>query len=176
MAYSNRLGLAALMLWSAACQPAPRPETASMGATSEAAPAKLSAEDEAAIRELGAKWDRAFAAGDGKAIGALYTDDAVLLPANEPMVKGEAARKYWADATNDVSGRIELNTTSVEGSGNVAYTVGTYRSTLTPKKAGAKPLPVEEGKWVNGLKKQDDGSWKIAVDAWNSNAPAKPMK
>jgi len=32
---------------------------------------------------------------------------------------------------------------------------------LTPKKAGAKPLPTEEGKYIEVLKRQDDGSWKI---------------
>jgi ketosteroid isomerase-like protein len=44
--------------------------------------------------------------------------------------------------------------------------------TLTPKKAGAKPLPPEEGKYVEVLKKQADGSWKIIYDIWNANAPA----
>ena len=42
---------------------------------------------------------------------------------------------------------------------------------VTPKKAGAKPLPVEKGKYVEVMKKQGDGSWKIVYDIWNQDAP-----
>jgi ketosteroid isomerase-like protein len=59
----------------------------------------------------------------------------------------------------------------VEGRGDLAYAVGTYRATLTPKKTGGKPMPTEEGKYVEVLKKQADGSWKIVYDMWSSNAP-----
>ena len=67
--------------------------------------------------------------------------------------------------------RRELNTTSVEGRGDLAYAIGTYRMAVTPKKAGAKPLPVEQGKYVEVMKKQGDGSWKIVYDIWNPDAP-----
>jgi ketosteroid isomerase-like protein len=55
----------------------------------------------------------------------------------------------------------------------VASAIGTYTMTLTPRKAGAKPLPTEEGKYIEVLKRQGDGSWKIIYDIWNPNAPAK---
>jgi ketosteroid isomerase-like protein len=58
----------------------------------------------------------------------------------------------------------------VEGRGDLAYAVGSYRQTLTPKKAGAKSLPTEEGKYIEVLKKQADGSWKIVYDMWSPNA------
>jgi uncharacterized protein (TIGR02246 family) len=138
---------------------------------SAAAPAGLSSEDEAGVRALDTEWAKAATAGNGDAIAALYAPDATLLPPGEPMVKGEAAKKYWVDFANGYSGPTELNTLSVEGSGDLAYAVGTYRMTLTPKKAGAKPLPTEEGKYVEVLKRQDDGSWKILHDIWNPNAP-----
>jgi uncharacterized protein (TIGR02246 family) len=172
MSHSTRLGLAALLVWGAACQPAPKTETATMGGGSEAAPAGLSAADETAVRAVDAEWSRAASAGDGTAIAALYASDATVLPPMEPIRQGEASKKYWVDFTNSFSGPIELTTTAVEGRGDLAYGVGTYRMTLTPKKAGAKPLPTEEGKYVEVLKKQADGSWKIIYDIWNANAPA----
>jgi ketosteroid isomerase-like protein len=58
----------------------------------------------------------------------------------------------------------------------VATAIGTYKMTLTPKKAGAKPLPTDEGKYIEVLKRQADGSWKIAYDIWNPNAPPAPAK
>ena len=163
MSYSTRFGHAALLVWAAACQPAPK---------TEAAPAGLSAQDEAAVRAIDAAWARAASAGDGNAIAALYATDATILPPMEPLRQGEAAKKYWVDFMNSFSGPIELTTTAVEGRGDLAYGVGTYRLTLTPKKAGAKPLPTEEGKYVEVFRKQGDGSWKIIYDIWNVNPPA----
>jgi ketosteroid isomerase-like protein len=89
----------------------------------------------------------------------------------EPMLKGEPAQKYWVDFSNNFSGPAELSTTSVEGRGDLAVAVGTYRMAVTPKKAGAKPLPVEQGKYIEVMKKQPDGSWKIVYDIWNADTP-----
>jgi uncharacterized protein (TIGR02246 family) len=171
MSRSARLGLASLMVWGAACQPAPKSETTTMAGESAAAPAGLSAQDEAAVRAVDAEWARAASAGDGNAVAALYATDASLLPPMEPMRQGEAAKKYWVDFTNSFSGPTELTTSAVEGRGDLAYAVGTYRMSVTPKKAGAKPLPVEVGKYMEVLKKQPDGSWKIVYDMWSADAP-----
>ncbi len=138
---------------------------------SMAAPAGLSAEDEAAVRAVTAAWARASAAGDGKAIGALYASNATLLPPMQPAVEGEAVTKFWVDFMTAFSAPTELTTKAVEGRGDLAYDVGTYRMTVTPKKPGAKPLPAEVGKYVTVLKKQADGSWKI-YDMWSPDAPA----
>jgi uncharacterized protein (TIGR02246 family) len=171
MSRSARLALASLLVWGAACQPAPKTETSTMAGESAAAPAGLSAEDEAAVRAVDAEWGRAASAGDGSAVAALYAADATLLPPMEPVHQGEAAKKYWVDFTNSFSGATELTTTAVEGRGDLAYAVGSYRMSLTPKKAGAKPLPVENGKYMEVLKKQTDGSWKIIYDMWSADAP-----
>jgi uncharacterized protein (TIGR02246 family) len=153
----------------AGCQPAPKTE-AMGGAPAAAAPA-LSAEDEAAIRAVDAEWTRAASAGDANALTATYASDATLMPPNEPLAKGEAMKKFNTEMTKAFSGAIELTTTSVEGRGDLAYAVGTYRATMTPRKPGAKPLPTEEGKYLEVLKKQADGSWKIVYDMWSPNAP-----
>jgi uncharacterized protein (TIGR02246 family) len=131
----------------------------------------LSSQEEAAVRAVDREWAQAATAGDATALTALYASDATLLPPNEPAAKGEAVKKYNADMANAFSGPFELTTTAVEGRGDLAYAVGTYRATLTPKKAGAKPLPAEEGKYLEVLKRQADGSWKIVYDMWSQNAP-----
>jgi uncharacterized protein (TIGR02246 family) len=171
MSQFTRSGLAALLLVGAACQPAPKADTATMGTEVAATPVGLSAQDEAAIRAVDAEWARAATAGDGAALTALYAWDATLLPPNEPVAKGEAMKKYNDDVTNGFTGPTELTTTAVEGQGDLAYAVGIYRATLTPKKAGAKPLPTDVGKYLEVLKKQADGSWKIVYDMWSSDAP-----
>ena len=173
MFHSIRGGLVALLVLGAACQPRPTTETAMVSAGSEAATASLSDADKASVRAVDEAWARAAKAGDGQAIAALYTTDAVLLPPGEPIVKGEAAKKYWVDFGNGYAGPTELNTMTVEGAGDVATAIGTYKMTLTPKKAGAKPLPTDAGKYIEVLKRQEDGLWKIAYDIWNQDPPAK---
>ena len=172
MLHSTRVGLAALLILGAGCKSRPQ-ETAMAGDKSDAVAASLSDEDKASVRAVDAQWAQAAKAGDGAAIAALYTTDAVLLPPGEDMVKGDAAKKYWVDFANGYSGPTELNTMAVEGGGNVATAVGSYSMTLTPRKAGAKPMPTEEGKYLEVLKRQDDGSWKIIYDMWSPNAPPK---
>lgn len=113
MFHPTRLGLAALLVVGPACQPAPKTEAVTMGGESAAAPASLSAEDEAAVRALDAAWARAASAGDASAVAALYTSDATVLPPMEPIRQGEAAKKYWVDVTNGFSGPTELTTTAV---------------------------------------------------------------
>ena len=166
----RNLAILGALALSVACQPAPKPEAAAIGVESAAAPAGFSAEDEAAIRAVDVAWAKAATAGDAAALTALYTSDATLMPPGEELV--EAMKKYNAAMTYGFTGPTELSTTAVEGNGDLAYAVGTYRATLTPKKAGAKPLPTEEGKYIEVLSKQADGSWKIVYDMWSQNAPA----
>jgi uncharacterized protein (TIGR02246 family) len=173
MLYSTRVGLVALLVLGTACQPRAKETGMAETGSATATPAGLSSEDQAGVRALDAEWAKAATAGNGDAIAALYTSDATLLPPGEPMVKGEAIKKYWVDFGNGYAGPTELNTLSVEGSGDLAYAVGTFRMALTPKKAGAKPLPAVEGKYLEVLKRQDDGSWKILHDMWSPNAPQK---
>jgi uncharacterized protein (TIGR02246 family) len=162
-----------MLLVSAACNSTPKTESASLGGVSESAAAALSAADEAAIRAVDDAWGKAATAGDGNAIAALYTGDPTLYPPMENMVTGEAAKKYFVDFTTAYTVQAQLTTEAVEGNGDLAYASGTYRITATPKKPGAKAMPPEEGKYVEVMKKQADGSWKIARDIWNQNAPPK---
>ena len=173
-----RTPAALVLLALAACQSAPKAETESMGAgaaPAAAAPAGLSAEDETAIREADVAWAKAASAGDATAITAFYASDAVLLPPGSPPLKGsEEIGKFFSGMTSNFSGPFELKTSGVEGRGDLAFSTGEYTATLTPKKAGAKPMPTETGKYLGVMKKQPDGSWKLIYDIWNTNAEPKP--
>jgi uncharacterized protein (TIGR02246 family) len=172
MAYSVSGSVAALLISTLACQPAAKTEAATIGAGSEAAaPAGLSAEDEAAIRAIDANWAKAATAGDPNAVAALYTADATLFPPGQASVQGDAAKEFWTGFFSTMAVQAELSPKAVEGRGDLAYSTGTYRLTMTPKKPGSKALPTEEGKYVEILKKQADGSWKIVHDIWNASAP-----
>jgi uncharacterized protein (TIGR02246 family) len=120
--------------------------------------------------------DSAFAAGsaagDGAAVAALYASDATLMPPGDSSWHGAAGiATYWSGLFSAYSFPVSLTPAPIVGSGDLAIASGTYSVVMTPKAAGAKPLPVDNGKYLGVLKKQADGSWKYLFDTWNSDAP-----
>lgn len=169
MSATTRAGLAALLVMGAACQPTPA-KAPSTG-MSEPPSAALSAAGQAAAWAVDSAWARAANAGDGAAVAALYTADATVMPPSDSSRHGPGVAAYWTGFFQQASVRIALNTASVEGRGDLAVVAGNYDLAMTPKTAGAKPLPVEHGKYLEVLQKQPDGSWKIARDIWNTDTP-----
>jgi uncharacterized protein (TIGR02246 family) len=133
------------------------------------APAALSDTDLAAIRTADSTFMAAANAGNVDAVVAVYANDAVLLPPNAPAQRGRnAIRTFWGGLLKAYTLKFEVGSDTVEGRGDLAYTVGHYRFTAVPKDK-ANPGMADEGKFVEILKKQPDGSWKYAVDMYNSN-------
>jgi ketosteroid isomerase-like protein len=59
----------------------------------------------------------------------------------------------------------------------MAVASGTFKASAPAgKDAAGKPVPAitEDGKFMQLLMRQPDGSWKIARDIWNSNLPVTP--
>jgi ketosteroid isomerase-like protein len=55
--------------------------------------------------------------------------------------------------------------------GDWGYAKGTYVQTITPKAGG--PVTSVDGKWLDILKRQPDGTWRLYIDCFNSNVPPK---
>ena len=104
---------------------------------------------------------------------ALLTDDAVVLPPNGPMLSGNAAIRKWAtDMANQytVSGKYTDRKVIVSGDWASERFVGEL--SLTPKAGGA--AITERIKGIHILRRQPDGSWKIAQDMWNTDTAPPP--
>jgi uncharacterized protein (TIGR02246 family) len=129
--------------------------------------APLSGADAAALRAVHDRFSAALLGQQFDAVAALYADDAVLLPPQEPAVHGRAAIRKWTAAVPRVT-RVVLQVDDLDGRGDVAYMRGTFAMTLEPE--GAPAVSVT-GKYVEILKKQADGAWRFAVDIFNSDAP-----
>ena len=130
---------------------------------------ELAAEDLAGIRAADSAFAAAANAGDVDQVAAVYANDAVLLPPNLPPQRGRTAiRNFWGGLLRSYTLNFEIGSDTVEGRGDLAYNVGHYRFTAVPKEK-TNPGMADEGKFVEILKKQADGSWKYAVDMYNSN-------
>jgi uncharacterized protein (TIGR02246 family) len=129
------------------------------------------ASEEAAIRTTDANWLAAATSHDLERILPFWADDASILPPGAPAVVGkEAIRKYVAGSFATPGFSITWTTDKVEvsESGDMAYSVGTDRTSVTAP--NGKPV-IEEGRGVAIWKKQPDGSWKCVMDVM-SPAPA----
>ena len=85
----------------------------------------LSSADQAAIRALTDRFptllvQRAFAA-----LGRLYTEDAVVMPPNQPAVFGRTAFESWVTSFPRVS-RLTLTPAEIDGRADIAYVRGEF--------------------------------------------------
>ncbi len=131
----------------------------------------LSQADVSKINEVTQTFVKAALAKDWTTLAALYLDDAVLNPPNEPAVKGRAAIRAWFEKFPLTD--FKPSNVKVEGRDDLAYVLGTYTMTIAPPGA---PGPVNDsGKYVEVRRRQPDGRWLIAVDIFNSDLPAAPQ-
>ena len=122
-----------------------------------------------AIEDTDARFVEAYNRGDVASVAALYTDDAVLLPPNSETLRGrQAIQEFWNGAWQMGVREVMLQTVSVEDSGHLAYEIGAYTLKIQPEGGEAT---TDKGKYVVIWKRQADGSWKLAVDIWNTNFP-----
>ena len=135
-----------------------------------AAEASSQAEDIAAIKALIGETVATYNTGDAAAVIALFTDDAILMPPNQPAVIGREANKSRFQAYFDqFTAKLTLEAVEVEVAGDWAFSRGSSATTVTPK-AGGEPTE-EINKSLAISKRQPDGSWKIYRHIWNSDNP-----
>ena len=114
-------------------------------------------------------WEAAFNAKDAAKIAVLYAEDAVVMPPNQPMVKGRAnIEAHWKGEIQQGGTNFQLNPVESAISGSQAFEVGTMTMTLPGGQT-------DRGKYVAILKRVGN-DWKIAYDIYNGDAPSAPLK
>ncbi len=140
------------------------------GIVAEAPQAAASeAEDIAAIRDLRQnKFAASFIAADSDGFLASITEDMVIMPPDEPPVTGHDTIRAWLEGFFAAyKTDLEYTGSDVSVAGDVAIEAYAFRWTLTPVD-GTAPIK-QTGKGVYVLRRQADGSWRIARDIWNYN-------
>jgi uncharacterized protein (TIGR02246 family) len=125
----------------------------------------------AAVNQVWKEYSASLNAGDMDRWVALWTEDGVQMPPDEPAVVGkESIRARNRRVADQFAFDIGITNVEVRTAGDWAFARGTYRASLTPKQGG-KPIPID-GKYMTILARQADGSWKIHRDIFNSNVAA----
>jgi uncharacterized protein (TIGR02246 family) len=126
----------------------------------------------AAFAPIWKEFAASLGAGDADRWLALWTEDGVQMPPDEPAVVGKERIGARIRSALDQF-KFDMTVTNAEArtAGDWAFARGTYQATLTPKKGG-NPIAID-GKYMTILVKQPDGSWKIHRDIFNSNVPPR---
>lgn len=124
----------------------------------------------AEIEQLTASFAQAVTNKDFAALGSFYEERARLLVAGAPMVEGRAA--IQSAQQRMIEGGVQalrLDVIDVIEAGDLAVEIGRYK--LTIRLPGGESV-IDKGKSVVVWRRQKDGALKIAVDTFNSDAPA----
>jgi ketosteroid isomerase-like protein len=122
-----------------------------------------------ALMNTSRDWAAATASGDLERALAYWTDDAIVLPPDQPALVGKAAiRAYVQQAVSTPGFSItwEPELAVVSENGDMGYMVERNKVTFNDA-AGA--LQTQFGKAVTVWRLQTDGRWKCVVDTWNGN-------
>jgi ketosteroid isomerase-like protein len=116
------------------------------------------------IEEKNVALKNAYDQGNSAGCVAVFTEDAIMLPPNQPMVRGKQAIQEliqgWIDK---IGGTINNPMLEFGVDGDIAYQVATYAfvDTKTP----------DQGKFVEIFRRQRDGTWKVYLTIYNSDKP-----
>jgi ketosteroid isomerase-like protein len=128
--------------------------------------ARAIAFDDQGVRDADAAWSAAAGSKDVDKTVSFYSEDAVVLPPNEPAVTGkDGIRKLWSGFLDSVTSmRWKATRVEMAKSGDMAVLTGIYETTM---KDGSK----DRGKYCEIWKQKPDGTWKCAIDMFSSDLP-----
>jgi ketosteroid isomerase-like protein len=119
------------------------------------------------VHDIAARLEAAFNASDAGALASLYSDAAILMPPNEPMVRGRTAIQAWFERALIRLRNVRIVPTESTAEGDHAFQVGTFTKTVSLSGKEGSTLP---GKYVIVLKNHG-GQWKIQYDIWSLDQP-----
>jgi len=106
--------------------------------------------------------------GDAAGCVGFWAEDGVLMPPNEPAVRGHADLLAWyRTAFEAFAFDFEIEYEQAISSGDWAFARASYSGTILPRATGE---PIEDrGKILEVLRRQPDGTWKWHAHMWNSD-------
>jgi len=118
------------------------------------------------ITAINAAFDAAFNGKNAVAIGQLYADDAVVMPApaGEPVLGAAAIQSFFAGliAAGVIEHQLTLDAAAEDG--NLAYQRGKWAGAMLNEKGEKQTFG---GNVHLVYRKQADGGWKAVTHIWN---------
>lgn len=130
----------------------------------------MDASDVKAIEQLFERFITAFNGHDIETLRASYTEDALVIPPGQPLVRGPDAiiSQLWGPTFDGFEVDATLPIDEIKTDGKWGFVRGTYGLRLEPKGEG-DPV-TEEGRYIDVVEKEavdTFDTWKIARAIWN---------
>ena len=126
--------------------------------------------DVAQIYKLWNEYAAAVTTGDMERWLSLWIDNGIQMPPDAPRRAGkETIRTEMQPRFDLFDWRMTIHPDQVQVLGDQAYSYGVYEFVMRPREGG--DTSEGTGKFLTILQRQVDGSWKIAIDCFNYNAP-----
>lgn len=121
-----------------------------------------------AIEQLVERFIDAFNDGDVEVLRSSYTDDALVIPPGQASIRGRDAiiDQLWSPTFAAFDVDAELPIEEVQAEHAWGFVRGTYALRLVPADGG--DTIVEEGRYIDVVRKDAEGAWKIARAIWNT--------
>lgn len=126
----------------------------------------------AELSQMNKDFAKALLAKDAAAASMLYTEDASLLPPNEPVVAGRKnIQQYWQGLIDAGVVDVSVTTIATGSDGDLGYEIGRFH--LAIRQMDGKET-IENGKYTELLRRSADGTWKSIYGMWNADPPPVP--
>jgi uncharacterized protein (TIGR02246 family) len=102
-----------------------------------------------------------------------YAPDVVIMPPNGEVIRGREAALAFNEEFPPYED-LQFSHVEVDGDGDLAYVYGVY--TMVMAAAEGEDPAEDRGKYLEIWKRQPDGSWKVALDIFNSDLPPPGME
>lgn len=118
------------------------------------------------LRAINAQFDTAFNSKNPSAIGALYADNAVVMPApaGNPVVGAGAIQEFFAGLINAGVIEHQLTLADAAAEGDLAYQRGQWAAAMLNAQGEKQTFG---GNVHLVYRKQADGKWKAVTHIWN---------
>ena len=106
-------------------------------------------------------------AGDWENWANQYAEDGILLPPNNPTIRGRDAILAWGKLFPEIE-VFEFPDVRVWGEGNLAYATSAYRLKF-------KGLEEDTGKQLGVFRRDSNGVWKVMALSFSSDLAPNPV-
>lgn len=121
------------------------------------------------IREASGIFAEALNSGDAQAVAALHTEDAKIMPSNQPLFEGRSgAQNVWQGMFDAGVCCVKLEIIGVDVFGDKGNEYGLWRAKAPDGEGGQVEI---NGKYVHIWRNEADG-WRMRADIWN-DSPAE---
>ncbi len=124
------------------------------------------------IKKVNQKYLEFYNSGNYEGVASLHTKDAVVMPPNVPARIGKDQIMLAIKEEVDMGFTdLKFIENDIKIFGTLAYDEGSY--SLNVKSEKGEVIDNDFGKYLVVWEKQNDGSWLMKKDIWNSDLPTK---